>query len=39
MADLNDRQKGMKKHLKVANDITALTLKNVQEIVNLVLTA
>ena len=39
MADLTDRQKGMKKHLSVANDITALALINVQDIFNFVLTA
>lgn len=39
MADLTERQKGMKVHLSVANDITALALINVQDIFNFVLTA
>ena len=39
MADQIEREKGMKNHLSVANDITALALINVQDIFNFVLTA
>lgn len=39
MADQIEREKGMKEHLSVANDITALALINVQDIFHFVLTA
>lgn len=39
MADLIEEKKGMKVHLSVANDITALALINVQDIFKFVLTA
>ena len=39
MADLTESKKGMKEHLSVANDITALALINVQDIFHFVLTA
>ena len=39
MADLIEMQKGMKEHLSVANDITALALINVHDIFRFVLMA
>ena len=39
MADLSEMQKGMKEHLSVANDITALALINVHDIFRFVLMA